>query len=466
MQDFPTKAITKHLFCKRHFCNCNEIIAILQRFYKALNLFPIDNYIEFSEKAKQFASGFNPCVILDSCQISPQRDERKYKLVLGFGGAHIFEPKSDKLNELFKLWEKKPSWMFGVLGYNLKNEFENLESKNIEHFGWPDISFFIPETILTIDWNNQLTIYGNDPESVLNSILTCQFQSNTSSPLLINSELHCDFKKIEHENTIELIKEEIRNGNVYELNLCSGFVFNNSTMTDPYAVFKELTELSPTPFSAYLKLANKTVISASPERYLLKNHSHLVSQPIKGTRPRGQSVTDDQKFKEDLINNAKDRAENVMIVDLVRNDLAHVSVPGKVCVDELFGIYSYSHVHQMVSTISAQIEDKFVWSDAIRYSFPMGSMTGTPKISAMRWIEKFEISNREWYSGALGYIDPEGNFDFNVLIRSLFYDSEKQTLAYFAGGAITIDSDPEDEFNEMMIKAKAIQTILKKYSSL
>jgi len=430
-----------------------------------LNSFAINNYQEFSQKAKQFASGFDPCVILDSCEVSPQRDERKYKLLIGFGGTLIFEPQHNKLDQLFKLWNQKPTWMFGVLGYNLKNEFEDLHSNNISHFGWPDISFFIPETILTIDWNNKLSIYGGNSQSIYNAIQNFQTIPKTEYQLTLKGELHRDFHQEQHRKTIELIKEEIRNGNVYELNLCSGFVFSDANMIDPFIIYDELTELSPTPFSAYLKFANKTVISASPERYLLKQSHRLVSQPIKGTRPRSKTISEDHLLKDDLAKNSKDRAENVMIVDLVRNDLAHVSVPGQVKVDELFGIYSYSHVHQMVSTISAQMDEKLNWSDAIRYSFPMGSMTGTPKISAMKWIEKFEVSNRDWYSGALGYIDPEGNFDFNVLIRSVFYDNDKQKLAYFAGGAITIDSNPEDEYHEMMVKAEAIQTILKKYTS-
>ena len=431
-----------------------------------MNTIKINNYAEFSLKAKQFAAGFDPCVILDSCEVLPQRDEKKYKLLVAFGGSRMVEPLCNKLQELFKLWKENPVWMFGVLGYNLKNEFDNLQSRNTLHFDWPDMSFFIPETILTIDWNNNMVIQGKGHETLYTDILNFQYNPKNTVPLSIEGELHSDFIELEHRHTIEQIKEEIRNGNVYELNLCSAFVYSGANMPDSFAIFNELTKESPTPFSAYLTMANKTVISASPERYLYKHGSRLVSQPIKGTRPRGNTLQEDESLKRDLATNIKDRAENVMIVDLVRNDLAHISIPGKVSVDELFGVYTYSNVHQMVSTISSEMEDHYNWSEAIRHSFPMGSMTGTPKISAMQWIEKFEISNREWYSGTLGYIDPDGNFDFNVLIRSIFYDKTKQKLAYFAGGAITIDSIPEAEYHEMMVKAKAIQTILKKYVHL
>jgi para-aminobenzoate synthetase component 1 len=188
----------------------------------------------------------------------------------------------------------------------------------------------------------------------------------------------------------------------------------------------------------------------------------LVCQPIKGTRPRNKNEEVDQELKRDLRFHTKDCAENVMIVDLIRNDLARVSSAGSVEVNELFGIYSFSHVHQMISTISSEIEPGKTWTDVLRATFPMGSMTGAPKIAAMKLIESFELSDREWYSGALGYIDPSGNMDFNVLIRSVFYDMEKHLLAYYAGGAITIDSNPEDEYNEMLIKASAIQSLISK----
>ena len=186
----------------------------------------------------------------------------------------------------------------------------------------------------------------------------------------------------------------------------------------------------------------------------------MVSQPIKGTRPRHSIPLEDLKLYDDLKNNTKDRAENVMIVDLVRNDLSKVSQTGTVKVEELFGIYSYSHVHQMVSTVCSNIEHGKNWMDVIQSTFPMGSMTGTPKIAAMKWIEAIEKSSREWYSGALGYVNPEGDMDFNVLIRSVFYDSELERLAWYAGGAITIDSDPIEEYLEMMVKAKAIHSMI------
>jgi para-aminobenzoate synthetase component 1 len=296
-------------------------------------------------------------------------------------------------------------------------------------------------------------------KDILNSSATIE----QAHEVKINSQLQADFEPQNHQFAINRIKEEIINGNVYELNLCSRFLYDNLEIENPAKLHAELLKVTPAPFSAYLCLGNKYVLSASPERYLSLNKGKLISQPIKGTRPRGSDQNSDGLLKADLETNIKDRAENVMIVDLVRNDLARVSVPGSVKVEELFGIYSYSHVHQMVSTVCSELEKGLSWFDALKATFPMGSMTGAPKIAALNWIDEFEFSNREWYSGALGYIDPEGNMDFNVLIRSIFYDDLQKKLAYYAGGAITIDSDAEDEYREMMVKAKGISTLLQKY---
>lgn len=419
----------------------------------------LNNYFEFAAKAKSYASQFSPCAILDSCEISPQLEKGIYKLVIGFGGNPVIFSKAHKLETLYSSWEKNRRWIFGVLGYNLKNEIERLSSLNNTSFHWPDLSFFIPETVITVTWKNELEIVGENSETVYDSINNYSIPNNIENSIICLSELKVDFDKESHKKAVCSIKDEIRNGNVYELNLCSRFLYNKIKVSEPFQLYSELLNISPAPFSGYFTLNNMYVISASPERYLLLNNNGLLSQPIKGTRPRGINMTEDESFKNDLASNIKDKAENVMIVDLVRNDMARVAKAGSVRVEELFGIYSYSHVHQLVSSISSELDENRNWKDALMASFPMGSMTGAPKIAAMQWIEKFELSNREWYSGALGYIDPNGNMDFNVLIRSIFYDSTLEKLAYYAGGAITIDSEPEEEYREMIVKAKAINTL-------
>lgn len=423
----------------------------------------LNNYKEFSVKAKLFASQFHPCAILDSCEIKPQLNKGLYKLVIGIGGDEIHVSNAKKLDSLYSSWEINKSWIFGVLGYNLKNEIEKLSSLNNTCFGWPDLSFFIPNTIITVNWNDELTIEGIDADLVFDLINSYNSKENLINAISCSSDLLSDLNKDNHKDKVNKIKEEILNGNVYELNLCSRFLYENISVANAYQMYNELTKISPAPFSAYFSVNNKFVLSASPERFLTKNNHTLISQPIKGTRPRGKTNLEDETFKKDLTLHKKDQAENVMIVDLVRNDMARVAMVGSVKVDELFGIYSYSHVHQMVSTVSSELDSANNWMDAVKALFPMGSMTGAPKIAAMQLIEELELANREWYSGALGYIDPMGNVDFNVLIRSIFYDSLQNKLAYYSGGAITIDSDTDEEYNEMMVKAKAIDSLIKKY---
>jgi len=420
----------------------------------------LNNYPEFALKAKLYASKLDPCVILDSCGISPQLNKGNYKLVIGFGGTNIITPSSNKIDSLYNEWHQNKRWMFGVIGYDVKNEIENLSSLNNKCFNWPELLFFIPEVIITVNWKDQLSIVGRNASELFNEISSIKVERSKSNSYPTLARLIQDLWPDEHKEKVNAIKEEITNGNVYEMNLCSRFLYNDMVVEDPYKLYSDLIQISPSPFSAYFKANNYHVGSASPERYLTKKNNALTSQPIKGTRPRSKDIHTDELLKSQLYSDKKDRAENVMIVDLVRNDLGRVSVPGSVVVEELFGIYTYSHVHQMVSTISSQLDPQYSWRDVLKATFPMGSMTGAPKIAAMQWIEKFELSAREWYSGALGYIDPDGNMDFSVLIRSIFYDSDSRKLAYFAGGAITIDSDPAEEYEEMMVKAKAINSLL------
>jgi len=201
-------------------------------------------------------------------------------------------------------------------------------------------------------------------------------------------------------------------------------------------------------------------LSASPERFLKKINNKLISQPIKGTIKRGGSKIEDENLKFALKNDNKELAENIMIVDLVRNDLTRTVLNASVKVEELCEIYSFKQVHQMISTISAEIDNNLALSDIFKNTFPMGSMTGAPKIRAMEIIEKYEKTKRGLYSGAVGYINPKGDFDFNVVIRSIFYNSENNYLSFTVGGAITANSVPENEYNECLLKAKAILEVL------
>ena len=256
------------------------------------------------------------------------------------------------------------------------------------------------------------------------------------------------------------IKKHIQSGDVYELNYCQAFIGSRPKF-DLLTTYARLSKQTQAPMSGMMSLGGHQILSGSPERFIRKQHQTIISQPIKGTRPRGETPEKDKTLKQKLANSAKDKSENVMIADLVRNDLSKIASPGSVKADELFTIYSFPTVHQMISTISAQVKDETSFTDILRATFPMGSMTGAPKISAMKLIEQFENFKRGPYSGALGYLDSNGNFDFNVLIRSIFHNANNNVIATFAGGAITAESDPEEEYAECMLKAKSMFTALK-----
>jgi para-aminobenzoate synthetase component I len=222
-----------------------------------------------------------------------------------------------------------------------------------------------------------------------------------------------------------------------------------------------LNAISPTPFSGFFKLKDRYILSATPERFLCKRGNKLISQPIKGTAKRSADLAEDLRIKAALKVNIKEQSENVMIVDLVRNDLTKSAVKGSVKVDELFGIYSFPQVHQMISTISCELDPTVDLIEAIRNTFPMGSMTGAPKIKAMELIDQYERSKRGVYSGSFGCISPTGDFDFNVIIRSILYNAEEQYLSFQVGGAITYAANAEEEYEECLLKASAIMQVLK-----
>ncbi len=245
------------------------------------------------------------------------------------------------------------------------------------------------------------------------------------------------------------------------MNYCQEF-YNSNVDINPLSLYYALNKVSPTPFSCYYKLGHKYLVSATPERFLKKTGLKVMTQPIKGTAPRGKTLTEDELLKKNLSKDIKERAENVMIVDLVRNDLARTAVRGSVKVDELCGVYSFSHVHQMISTISCDVDKSTNVIDIIKNAFPMGSMTGAPKVEAMSLIEKFEKTKRGLYSGAVGYISPDKDFDFNVIIRSILYNQITKYLSFMVGSAITSKSIPEDEYDECLVKAQAILEVIRK----
>ncbi len=365
----------------------------------------------------------------------------------------------DLLTTLQNGFDVRPDWMFGHICYDYKNNIEpSLTSRHPVKTGFPNVHFFIPETVCYV--NREQTIltiesYG-DPNAIYAAFseMDLEFVQKRIPQVSFTGA----FGKDEYIATVTKLREHIAAGDCYEINLCNEGYAEGVTV-NPKQVFDALNGLSPAPFSAFYRMHDKYMMCSSPERYLRREGRHIMSQPIKGTARRDKDPAIDREIKHKLKNDIKERAENVMIVDLVRNDLARCSESGSVNVEELFGVYSFPQVHQLISTVSGLLRKGAPFTDALRYSFPMGSMTGAPKYKVMQLIDHYERSRRELFSGTVGYISPDGNFDFNVVIRSMFYNEGTQYLSYQTGGAITYDSDPEKEWDEMRLKAWAMERI-------
>ena len=361
------------------------------------------------------------------------------------------------LEQLQQFINDKPSWLFGHLGYDLKNEIEDLSSNHPDGIEFSDLYFFEPEIIIRLS-ENEIIIEAEDPSKIFESISDTKIQEFVLSGKI---EIKSRVDKEEYCSIINKLKQHILRGDCYELNFCQEFYAEDAKI-NPLEVYKKLSALSPNPFSALYKLNDKWLICASPERYIKKQGNHILSQPIKGTSKRNlQNKADDEKQKEELYKSKKDRSENVMVVDLVRNDLAKVCKDGTVQVDELYGIYSFPQVHQMISTVSGTLKEDISFCEIIKATFPMGSMTGAPKKRVMELIERYEKTKRGIFSGAVGYINPNGDFDFNVVIRSIMYNAATNYLSFSAGSGITFYSDAEKEWEECEMKAGAMKEVVK-----
>lgn len=369
------------------------------------------------------------------------------------------------LEQLQQFIDKKPAWLFGHLGYDLKNEMEKLSSSLPGKLEFPDLFFFEPETVIRFD-ETEMIIESDDAKKIAEEINAQKLLPGLSADNAV--VIQNRFTREEYVSVVRKLLQHILRGDCYEINFCQEF-FAENTVIAPTDVYKRLSAVSPNPFSALYRMPARAgtdgndqwLICASPERFLQKMGSKILSQPIKGTSKR--VIADREKdnlSKQELLHSAKDRSENVMVVDLVRNDLARVCEEGTVKVDELFGIYSFPQVHQMISTISGVLKNDISFTDIIKATFPMGSMTGAPKKRVMELIEQYEKTRRGIFSGAVGYISPEGNFDFNVVIRSIMYNAGSGYLSYQAGSGITFYSDPEKEWEECLLKAEAIKKVL------
>ena len=421
--------------------------------------YTIDNPSLFKEQLLYWAQQFREVAFLDSNSY-PQAYS-SYDCLLAVDAFTLLQTDYHNAFEDLKQYQQTTKdWLFGYLSYDLKNDSERLQSNNFDGLDFPDLFFFQPKKIFLLKGNQLETRYlhlcDDELQEDYQDITTIVPQQSTASDSVM-VQARIDQKK--YLEQVQKMQEYIHKGDIYEANFCMEFYAENATI-QPLEKFQKLNAISQPPFAVFLKNNQQYLLSATPERYLRKEGEDLISQPIKGTAKRYEDPVADEKAKDDLASNPKERAENIMITDLVRNDLSRTAQKGSVQVEELCGIYSFMQVHQMISTITSKMDEKYAVIDVLRLTFPMGSMTGAPKISAMKIIEELEATKRGLYSGAVGYFTPEGDFDFNVVIRSILYNQKKQYLSFSVGSAITALSVPEQEYEECLLKAKAMKSVL------
>jgi para-aminobenzoate synthetase component 1 len=423
----------------------------------------IEDVVLFKQNLLKWAAAFPVCSVFDSSEKKAGLLRNGFDLIAGIGSLEGFIPSENSFDTLKIFYEEKKDWLFGHLGYDLKNETEELNSENFDGVRFPKMHFFRPKYIFILRGNILEIQYlagissEKEVENLFHEIRLGDLH------LLLNSvprepDIKCRFSKDEYIHTVNKIKDHIHRGDIYEMNYCMEFFSENSAI-DPPEVFGRLNESSQTPFTAFYRMNDKYLLCASPERYLKKEGRKIISQPIKGTSKRGRNAYEDVQVIALLSEDEKERSENVMIVDLVRNDLSKTC--DQVKVDELCRVYTFRQWHQMISTVSGELREGIHFTDVIKKSFPMGSMTGAPKVRAMELIEQYESTKRGLYSGAVGYITPEGDFDLNVVIRSILYNAASNYLSFQVGSAITANSFPENEYNECLLKAKGMFEALK-----
>jgi len=415
---------------------------------------------EIKPRVLSWAQQFEEVAWMDSNNF--EDNHSSYRAILAVDAFTAI--KTDSYNAFDKLEEYQTTtkdWLFGYLTYDLKNDVEDLSSSNYDGLNFPDLQFFQPKKIFFFSETEVEMHYLNmvddelesDWETIMNTSISEATHKDNSVKISLRTSKDAYFEKV------ATMLKHIERGDIYEANFCQEFYSENTTI-NPVSTFLHLNEISLSPFATFLKFNNQYTLSASPERYLKKSGDVIISQPIKGTAKRVSNASEDKKMIEELQNDPKERSENIMITDLVRNDLSRIAKKGTVTVEELCKIYTFEQVHQMISTIRCEVKDSISPVEIIKNSFPMGSMTGAPKVSAMNIIEQLEDAKRGLYSGAVGYFNPTGDFDFNVVIRSILYNKAKKYVSFSVGGAITAKSVIENEYEECLLKARAMRTVL------
>jgi len=427
---------------------------------RATKVFSIENPEIFKQKLLIWANQFREIIFLDTNNYHQKYSN--YDAVLAVDAFTSI--KTDYFNafeDLYQYQTHTKDWLFGYLSYDLKNDTEALKSKNFDGLEFPDLFFFQPKKLFFLKENQVEMQYLNLCDDEIEEDFSEILKTNSICDFATLQEIKIQ-QRISKESYLQKVSkmlEYIHHGDIYEANFCMEFFAKEATI-NPIEIYQKLNAISQPPFAVFFKNNYQFLLSASPERYLKKEGTKVISQPIKGTARRVFDIELDEQSKAELAVNPKERAENIMIVDLVRNDLSKTAIKGSVKVEELCQIYTFKQVHQLISTVVSQVENTISPVEIIKTTFPMGSMTGAPKISAMKIIEELEETKRGLYSGAIGYFSPEGDFDFNVVIRSILYNSKNQYLSFSVGSAITSEATPEGEYEECLLKAKAMFEVL------
>jgi para-aminobenzoate synthetase component I len=408
-----------------------------------------------------WASQFNIFLLLPANGYN-QQGVHNFEILLGAGAKHTFTASNTSAN-MFAEWQHfidthNTSFILGNINYDVKEHIEQLYSTKENAIGFDKLHWFVPENII-IYHDGILYIQGNGNNEglIFDDIMNATVDTNVVAPKL---NIRHVMSKSEYVHAVTQLQKHISRGDCYEVNYCQCFEAKGAKI-NPIETFLKLNSVSPNPFAACYKVNQQYMLCASPERYITINKGMLYSQPIKGTAKRIlDDAAADEQLKNSLQQHYKERAENIMVVDLVRNDMSRVCESGTVVVDELCAIYSYPQVHQMISTIKGKIKTGVNFTDIIKATFPMGSMTGAPKYRVMQLIDELEYTKRGLFSGSVGFISPNGHVDLNVVIRSIMYDNEEEYLNFHTGSAITFYSNAQEEYEECMLKAKAIMQVL------
>lgn len=425
----------------------------------------IQNPQQFKQQLLAWAQQHREVVWLDSNNYSQKYSS--FDAVLAVDAfTSIITDYHNAFDDLYTYRSTTADWIFGYLSYDLKNDAEHLTSGNFDGLGFADLFFFQPKKLFLLKGNQLEMLYlplcDDELQNDFNEIRSQKSETGNEFPTTNNHQPLTIQQRIPKESYLEKAGKmlaHIHRGDIYEANFCMEFYAENAVI-HPLDTYTRLNAISEPPFAVYLKNYKHYLMSASPERYIRKEGSKIVSQPIKGTARRSTNPVEDEAIKQALVANEKERSENIMIVDLVRNDLSHTAGKQSVRVEELCGTYTFKQVHHLISTVASHVSPETKPEAVLKTTFPMGSMTGAPKISAMQIIENLEETKRGLYSGAVGYFTPDGDFDFNVVIRSILYNEQNGYVSFSVGSAITVEASPEMEYEECLLKASAMRKVL------